>query len=105
MQAASLRSQRVRMWAELDLDGDGRVTRAEVGAAKLPQAVTTLRPQGITADPTREQISAVLDKLVAVVMSQDADGNGVITLAEVFEAARAQLAFQSSASRTAIRSS
>lgn len=98
----SVRAQRLMQWANLDLDGDGRVTRAEAERGKMSEAVRTLRPQGIAADPTREQIAAILDKLVAPVMSQDADGDGVVTLAEVLAAARVQAEHEAATAMTAL---
>ena len=101
--ASAQRAQRVHQWASLDLDGDGRVTRAEAERAKLPQAMTALRPQGITADPTRKQIAAILDKLVAETMGQDIDGDGAVTLAEVLQAGVPNAVQQAAAQRAMTR--
>jgi hypothetical protein len=94
LQVAAARASRIRQWAELDLDGDGTVTRAEAERAKLPQTMRTLRPHGITVEPTRDQLAALLDKLLADAFSDDLDGNGTITLTEVLDAQRARQARQ-----------
>jgi hypothetical protein len=96
LHVAAARAHRIRQWAELDLDGDGTVTRTEAERAKLGQAMRALRPQGITAEPTRDQRAALLDRLLADAFSDDLDGNGTITLAEVLDAQRARQTRQAS---------
>ena len=82
------RQTRISHWTRLGLDGDGRVTRAEIERARLPEAVRSLRPRNVTATPSPEQIASVLDRLVRESLADDFNGDGVITLDEVLEAHR-----------------
>jgi Ca2+-binding EF-hand superfamily protein len=91
---AGQRQQRVSQWTRYDLDGDGKVTRAEIERARRSEAIRSLRPHGITITPTPEQIATVLDKLVGQVLADDLDGDGIVTLEEVLEAHRRHMGKQ-----------
>jgi hypothetical protein len=66
-----------------DLDGDGRVTRAEVEASHAQEANRPLFSAGISVDPTPEQRALILKQVIEREMKADKDGDGVITWAEM----------------------
>jgi Ca2+-binding EF-hand superfamily protein len=73
-----------------DLDGDGRITREEVVLALQPRTRQMISANGVRLEPTPEQSQLQLDRLVKDAMKSDADGDGVITLAEINAAVQAR---------------
>ena len=88
--SAMQRGQAVAASFMHDLDGDGRVTLAEVRLAFMRQAHQPLRSGGATVQPTEEQVRIILEKLVATAFEADANQDGVLTFEEVYAHAEAK---------------
>jgi len=80
---AQLRAMRVGQLLQHDLDGDGKVTRAELETVFTQRASQPLYANGVRLLPTREQIAQQKERLIAEALRADADGDGVLTIAEV----------------------
>src|SRR3954468_11697447 len=80
--AAQRRSQAMSQILNYDLDGDGAVSRDEIIAVMQPRARQMIHANGVQLQPTPQQVSLQLDKLVAEALKPDADRNGIITAAE-----------------------
>lgn len=80
---AKLRSRDIGAWAANDLDADGQVSRRELETILGPQSRRELRGNGILIKPTPEQIRQTLDYLVTKALSDDINGDGILTLSEV----------------------
>jgi hypothetical protein len=87
---AQRRSQVIGHILTYDLDGNGNVTKEEIGAATEPRARQMISANGVRLEPTSQQVRLQLDRLVAEALKPDADGNGVITAAEIEEEAKRQ---------------
>lgn len=72
-----------------DLDGDGRLTRQELMLALGGRARRYIHANGVKMKPNDEQIAAQLDKLVSERLKADRDGDGVLTLDELIQDAKA----------------
>ena len=81
-------------WIAKDLDADGVIAKAELRAIHLTEAAKPLRSPVGLLPKTKQQISQILDELVAQDLEADRDGDGAVTLAEahLFEKNRVELA-------------
>lgn len=83
---ARFRAGRIANWSRYDLDGDGQVTRVELTVAARNEArIAVSRATG--ALPTREQVAEVLEELVTDHMEPDSNADGVVSFAEILDAA------------------
>ncbi|MCX5865669.1 MAG: hypothetical protein NTW42_11485 [Deltaproteobacteria bacterium] len=88
IEQARARSEMLKRWAEWDLDNDGKVTRAELELYFGRQSRQAINgPGGVSLLPTKEQSSEILTKLTEEGLGWDLNHDGVITLAEVRQAA------------------
>ena len=86
-QAARGRASTVSGILLLDLDGDGAVTREEIESHMGGRARAPIPADGVTLEPTPDQIRQRLETLVGTVMQHDRDGDSVIVFAEMLAAA------------------
>lgn len=87
---AQQRASAVSMVLRDDLDGDGRVTRAEVMQAHGHEARRTMMSSGVPVEPTPAQAAEVLKQIVERAMKPDANGDGAITWNEMLALANEQ---------------
>jgi hypothetical protein len=80
---ARQRSQVLARILSYDLDGDGNVTKDEITGVMQPRARQLIQVNGVQREPTPQQVRLQLDKLVSDALKPDADGDGVITAAEI----------------------
>ncbi|MDH5555835.1 MAG: hypothetical protein OEZ03_00715 [Alphaproteobacteria bacterium] len=71
----------------LDIDGDGAVTREEIESQMGGRARAPIPADGVTLEPTPDQIRQRLETLVGTVLQHDRDGDSVIVFAEMLAAA------------------
>lgn len=89
IEQAQALSEMLKRWGQWDLDGDGKVTRAELAQYFSRQSRQDIAGQGgVSLVPTKEQSAEMLAKLVGDALVWDLDHEGTITLAEVRQAAR-----------------
>lgn len=88
--AAQRRSQVIAQILIYDLDGNGSVTKEEITAAREPRARQMINTNGVQLEPSLQQVSLQLEKLVADALKPDADRDGVITAAEIEQEAKRQ---------------
>lgn len=87
---ARLRSQVIAQILSYDLDRDGNVTKDEIITAIQPRVRQLIHANGVHLEPTPQQVRLQLDKLVSDALKPDADGDGVITAAEIQQEAQKQ---------------
>lgn len=87
---AQQRASSVSMILRDDLDGDGRVTRAEVMQARGHEARRTMTSSGVPIEPTPAQAAEVQKQIVERAMKPDANGDGAITWNEMLAQANEQ---------------
>lgn len=78
------RAQRIGQFLEKDIDNDCNVTRAELREvlgleASRPMAAAS----GVSVEPTREQVEAIVSHLLAKTLLADTNGDGKINFAEM----------------------
>ena len=88
---AQQRSGKIGRWLRMDLDGDGQVTIEELKLALGKRARQPIRSQGVSLEPTADQISKTLDALLQKQLKGDLDGDQVITFKEMVAAANADI--------------
>lgn len=67
-----------------DLDGDGKVTRAELETVLMQQATRPLSSGTAQVVPTPEQTKEILARLVSDALKADSNGNGEIEFSEAY---------------------
>lgn len=92
---AQQRSGKIVRWLRMDLDGDGQVTLSELKLSLGKRARQPIRSQGVSLEPTAEQIAKTLDALLKVQLKGDLDGDQIITFKEMTAAANADIAKRS----------
>jgi hypothetical protein len=88
--AAQRRSQVIAQILIYDLDGNGNVTKEEITAAMEPRARQMINANGVQLEPSLQQVSLQLEKLVADALKPDVDRDAVITSAEIEQEAKRQ---------------
>jgi len=87
--AARYRSGWMKNWFARDLNGDGRVTRAEFERFFSQKARRRIRSGSTVLGPTREQVAKRLHDMIAKALEADANSDQTVTLAEAMaDAAR-----------------
>lgn len=82
------RAQYIAKILEKDFDNDGRVTKSELETFYGPQSKMPLRTvEGVQVDPTPQQSSEIVAKLIGRDMQADSNGDGVIDFDEMRNAA------------------
>jgi EF hand len=81
--AAQSRSQSIAALLLHDLNGDGRVERAEAALSLREQASQPMSNAGVLVVPTPEQVKAVIEKLVSDFMRADTNNDGIVELPEM----------------------
>jgi Ca2+-binding EF-hand superfamily protein len=87
---AQRRSHTIAQILVYDLDGNGNVTKEEITTAMEPRARQMIGANGVQLEPSPQQVRLQLDKLVSDALKPDADGDGVITSAEIEREAQRQ---------------
>lgn len=91
---AQQRSRTISRLLSKDLNGDGVVSADELKAFYLVRARRPIRANGISLEPTQQQIEQMLEQLVRKDLAFDSDGDGMITFPEMLNAAQAKNAKQ-----------
>lgn len=89
LNAASRRASRMQRYIRLDLNGDGILTREEGERALKKDANKPLRSAAGNIQPTPDQVTETLRRLMEQRMPKDANGDGKVTLVEMYAAANA----------------
>lgn len=84
IRGARERSTFVGQWLTADLDGDGRVAKAEVELFFIKDARRVRRYKDCEREPSEEEVSDALAKLVEPILRADTDGDGIVTFDEAF---------------------
>ncbi len=88
---AQQRSAKIGRWLRMDLDGDGQITLSELKLSLGKRARQPIRSQGVSLEPTAEQIAKTLDALLKEQLKGDLDGDQVLTFNEMIAAANADI--------------
>ena len=89
-QLAGRRTKLITRWLLKDLNGDGRVTRAELERYYSQDSRRPLRAGSTYLQPTKEQIATRLHDLIAWHLKADADKDQVVSFREALSLAQRQ---------------
>ncbi|MCB1470277.1 MAG: hypothetical protein KDK08_24725 [Rhizobiaceae bacterium] len=82
---ARMRASAVSSWLQRDLDGDTKVSRAELEVFFIPQARRPLRSASGSLPPNDSQAAEILAGLVDKAMQADANVDGLVDLQEMIK--------------------